>query len=758
VAALGQAAKTSPPGTESIGKMIDAAGGSVLVLFDEVLNFLNRHRDMAESFHAFIQNMTVAMTGTTRSAAVISLPRSKVEMGDWDWEWQERITKVVLRRVAKDLIANDETEISEVIRRRLFEDLGAEKARMEVAKEYTNWCFERRNQLPAEWMSTSASETRLREFLVSKFETCYPFHPATLSVFQRKWQTLTQYQQTRGTLAMLAQWVALAYQKDHKHARPEPLITLGSAPLDVSEFLSVVLGQLGDNKLSPAIEADISGQHSHACALDADTKGPLQGIHRRVGAAILFESSGGQREKVAHLPELRFAIGGPSVDTTSVDNAAITLENKAYYIRKVSSDGFQIRQQATLKKVVNDRKASLDTETDVKPAVRSLVQKIFEKGASVPLVVYPTDSTDIQDSPRLVIVLADPDSEWSSGGAVRKRIAEWTRQRGKSPRLYPGSPVWCVKKRGRELREKVEWWLAWRRVAQEARDGSLGQEYEKIDDKRVETHLKSAEDEAHQQVWSDYRFIAVADPAEPDGIRELDIGAGHAHGQDTMCGRVLQTLKSHSLLSESVSPTTLTNSWPPAFKESGAWPLTSLRQSFLNGALTRLLDPDTVLRTKIADFVLRGEFGLASSPNPDATYAQVRFLELIPPDEIAFQEGVFLLTKAKAQSLKAPAKPGPEPAPVEPKPTPGGPTPEPSPRPAPLPGPQTKTIRVSGSLPPEVWNRFGTKVIPKLKTGTDVKTTVSFSMTIDLSQAPTVEADLRQILGDLGLSGKVKIE
>jgi hypothetical protein len=56
----------------------------VLVLFDEVLNFLNRHRSMAESFHAFIQNLTVAMTGTTHGAAVISLPRSQVEMTDWD--------------------------------------------------------------------------------------------------------------------------------------------------------------------------------------------------------------------------------------------------------------------------------------------------------------------------------------------------------------------------------------------------------------------------------------------------------------------------------------------------------------------------------------------------------------------------------------------------------------------------------------------------------------------------------------------------
>ena len=95
VEALGKAAKTTPPGTGSVARVFHAAGAPVLLLFDEVLNFMNRHRAMADSFHAFIQNLTVATTGTTHGAAVISLPRSQVEMTDWDLQWQDRITKVV---------------------------------------------------------------------------------------------------------------------------------------------------------------------------------------------------------------------------------------------------------------------------------------------------------------------------------------------------------------------------------------------------------------------------------------------------------------------------------------------------------------------------------------------------------------------------------------------------------------------------------------------------------------------------------------
>jgi hypothetical protein len=81
-----------------------------------------------------------------------------------------------------------------------------------------------------------------------------------------------------------------------------------------------------------AIDSDISGPHSHARSLDADTKGVLRNIHRRVATTILFESSGGQIDKVAHLPELRFALGEPEIDTTSVDTVLLfTLEDKSYF-------------------------------------------------------------------------------------------------------------------------------------------------------------------------------------------------------------------------------------------------------------------------------------------------------------------------------------------------------------------------------------------------------------------------------------------
>ena len=289
---------------------------------------------------------------------------------------------------------------------------------------------------------------------------------------------------------MLAQWISIAAQDAFRKARTEPLITLGSAPLSEPGFRSVVLGQLGESRLVAAIDTDIAGEQAHSKALDADTKGPLRDIHRRVATAILFESSGGQTDKVAHLPELRFALGEPELDTTSIDNAALALEDRSYFIRKASSDGFRIGYQPTMKKVVSDRRASLDEETEVKPALRRLVEDEFRRGASVPVVPFPSDGAEIPDTPRLTLVVADPELEWSGSGSLRAQIADWTRQRGKSPRLYPGAMVWCLKKPGRDLREKVELALAWKRVAREIAEGTLGGEFDKSDRNELQAKVK----------------------------------------------------------------------------------------------------------------------------------------------------------------------------------------------------------------------------------------------------------------------------
>ena len=246
-------------------------------------------------------------------------------------------------------------------------------------------------------------------------------------------------------------------------------------------------------------------------------------------------------------------------------------------------------------------------------------------------------------------------------------------------------------------------------------------------------------------MWAGYRFVALADAQATSNLKVIDLGAGHASASETLCGRIVASLKSEALLNESVGAGYIDRHWPPALKKTGAWALTSLRQSFLNGALTRLIDPDAVLRQKIVEFVASGYFGLASGTRDDGGYERLWFAEPVGPEEVAFEASVFLLIKERAKKLREiPQQDGDQPKP-EPPPPPG---PAPTSKPGPDPGsvrdaPKT-TLRLTGTVPPETWNRFGTKVIPKLHDVDRLVVEINFTIDLATPTAALVEAELKQ--------------
>lgn len=244
-----------------------------------------------------------------------------------------------------------------------------------------------------------------------------------------------------------------------------------------------------------------------------------------------------------------------------------------------------------------------------------------------------------------------------------------------------------------------------------------------------------------------YRFAVIAASHEPDGLKSIDLGAGHSGSGESLCGRVVTALKSQALLNESVGADYIERNWPPVLKESGAWPLAGLRQNFQNGSLTRLLDPDTTLLGKRVEFVSKRDFGIAWGRKADAEYDRVLFREPVDLEVVTFEPGGLLVLKSKVRNLDARIQPsaGCTPRPetdVAASPVPAAPTfvpvvgPNATPKHKAL--PVTRTHRLSGDIPPETWKRHGKRILPNLRRGTDLRIGISLSVSVDgpLPQGP----------------------
>ena len=130
---------------------------------------------------------------------------------------------------------------------------------------------------------------------------------------------------------------------------------------------------------------------------------------------------------------------------------------------------------------------------------------------------------------------------------------------------------------------------------------------------------------------------------------------------------------------------------------------------------------------------------------------------------------MYLLLPKTAQALKdskgklAVVEP---PTPAEPSPPPTGAGPggslfgeptEPGAVPSSPSQAKTRTLRISGEIPTEVWNRLGRTLLPKLKTGGELHLAIDASIEIEAESSNGLRQEIEQILRDLNLADKVKI-
>ena len=610
-----------------------------LILVDELLNYISRNRKsgLAAQLYSFIQNLSEESRGSDRMVLVASIPASELEMTADDQADYSRFKKL-LDRVGKAVIMAAESETSEIIRRRLFEwDARAinqegrvllSQDAVTTCREYASWIADHRQQVPS-WFQDNAKEA---------FEATYPFHPMVLSVFERKWQELPRFQQTRGVLRLLALWVSQAYQQGFKGAQKDALIGLGTAPLDDSQFRSAVFEQLGESRLEGALTTDIAGKkNSHAIRLDQEAEETLKKaqIHKKVATVIFFESNGGQTKSAATVPEIRVGVAEPALDIGNVETALEALTDACYYLN-VERNQYKFSLKENLNKRFSDRRAGIKEE-DVEKSVLDEIQKVFPATEDVERVLFPEKSNQIPDRPVLTFVVLSPDQSIQEDSGVAQKIEAMTKEYGKSARSYKSALIWLVPESAGNMRDEARRLMAWTDIEAE------GLNLDDAQNRQLQENIKKAKRDLRESVWRAYNKVMLL--GRDNTIRTTDLGLITSSAAETMCRLVINHLRQTDEIVKDVSPRSLLKNWPPAFTE---WSTKSIRDAFYaSPQFPKLLSPEAI-KDAVIRGVAEGQFAYVGK-SPKGGYSPFMFKKPLASVDVEISDDVFLIKADEAE-------------------------------------------------------------------------------------------------------------
>ncbi len=729
------------PGGDVISKLFDDGRPTVL-LFDELMNYLGRNRrnGLGAQLYNFVQNLAEVVRGRTNVVFAVSIPSLAMEMTAEDEADFARFKKL-LDRLGKAVMMSAEAETSEIIRRRLFEWEGLPPDAKPTVREYADWIQEHREQVPT-WFPVDTAYEALA--------ATYPFHPMALSVFDRKWQVLPRFQQTRGVLRLLALWVSRAYQDGYVGGDKDPLITLGSAPLEDSLFRAAVFEQLGEQKLEAAVTTDVVGRpEAHALRLDKEATDAVRKarIHRKVATTIVFESNGGQQKGEATAPEIRLAVGEPGIDLASVEQCLEGLTEACYYLH-AEKGRYRFGLKANLNKLLADRRASV-AAPKIDEQVRAAIKAEFDKGLGIDRTYFPDKTGDIPDRAALMLVVMAPDRALAEPGS-QSLVEAMSKEHGQSSRVFKSAIIWSVAEDTGTLREESRKLLAWEDILGDRDDLKL----DEAQVKQLKENVVKAKSYVREAVWQAYKNVFLLD--DGNKLRRIDLGKIHSSAAPTIVDLVLGRLRQEDLLTDSVSVNTLVRNWPPALPE---WSTKAVRDAFYaSPKFPRLSSPD-IIKNTIARAVSDGVLGYAGRSGDQ--YKPFVFGKPLSASDIEISEDMLLLRKDDAlKAEKAIAEGAPPKSPsAAPPPPPVVSKVEGNPGSSPPPPVSTRTLlgfSWEGNVPWQKWTQLYNKVISRFSTkGLRLRVTFEVAPFGGVSEQEMEET--RTALKELGLPSELTL-
>ena len=390
-------------------KLPQNEGLSTLILLDETLMYTctavkadpNRYGILRD----FFQVLTQAVKKVNNTAIVASLITSDIIADDPTDIRVLNMLETIFHRLDEIAEPISQGDVSELLRRRLFEYVAPEKTRRTVVNSLI--AARQKLHLRGHYTDQEAYDKLLKS---------YPFHPNLIDVFEQKWTQLDKFQGTRGMFRTFALLLRDAFGKDPAaFVGPNALLSTDTELSDTLQELTKACDE-GAN-WTPILRGELDR------ARIVQKQLPLlksREIEAAVLATFLHSQPIGQK---AELADLHLLLAHADIDAVSVEKGLAEWRDASWFLKENQSSwalgttpnltNMHVRAMA---RITEDQ----ITENLVKRIRSAALGRNTDK---VDVHTLPTSPEDISDTPELRFVIADPKHTAVPGENVSASLA-----------------------------------------------------------------------------------------------------------------------------------------------------------------------------------------------------------------------------------------------------------------------------------------------------------------------------------------------
>ena len=575
--------KRRSPGKEIISEILGE--DPVLILIDELVEYAVKAKDFADQISVFSQELTDVVKSKNKCSLVCTLPSSAPygEAGERALNELQRI----FGRVEKIYTPVEGVEIYEVIRKRLFEDIGDEKIRKKVAQSYFDMYQKLGGEVPSE-----VKEIEYRD----RIEHAYPFHPELIDLLYEHWGSIPTFQRTRGVLRLLGEVVADLY----KRKVVSPLIQSSLVNLENPAIRRELIKHIG-NEYDSVISADIAGKNAKAPRIDKEIGSEYEkyGIASGIATCVFLYSFSGSERKEISLPRIRVALLREGIPYTIVGDAIAKLEEELWYFHSEKNQ-YAFRNRPNLNRVLVDKEETINEKT-ILEELKGIIQKIA--GRSLEVYLWPESSSDIPDNKNLKLAILDPKFSYNQEYG-KKLVSELFEKAGLAFRVYKNTLFIIATDENQyfNILKSMKRLMALKEIQN---DRKILDTLTKESQDELKKKLKDVEDELPFKILTAYRYLVFF---EERGLEWKDLGIPTVGTKLDISERVKNYLKDQ----EKILPK-LTSKYiiEKAFaKNEEEKEFNSIYELFLKTPEMPILENENVLLEAIKEGVKAGIIGI----------------------------------------------------------------------------------------------------------------------------------------------------